>query len=695
MKTKFLISIAIIISVVLFGCSSGSAIRYGKKCLSNADCKNITAGNPGCYLGSMTCQKFRNNRDCWYEDGFYKQNEKNPLGQTCIKGKWVFAVPNSCNDSDGGKNLNIKGSVVMYNNNVRKELVDYCSSNNKRVMEYWCDKLRLRGKLFTCPKGSVCSNGACVNDQINISCTDSDGGKNFFVKGVAKGIFGGEQSSFSDSCCSGSNCNSASGDRVLETYCDGQYIRTIIQNCTYGCNDGACQMNQTNFACYKDSDCGYTGLLNGYSCEGTTYYQNYTNSTCKFPGTANAKCIISGGMLPAPICDSRAGACQIPDEGLVIVGSDSPCGSIFQFKSVQASIDAYRLRNMITGATLDVEYDLAGYAHLWLNGVITNISGAGDLATVLVFSMQKDFACYKDSDCGLSGPIGYSCEGNMYYRNFMNITCMNPGTATAHCVNKPFSVLVENCGLFKTCTANGCSVLEPTCVSKMIELKPSGSYNYELEFYTKAKVLLSSEVFGYNGKIFIGRMLGSTARALVTSPDDPVYDEDYVLISDGVAGGYGRMLQFKSVQSSDDVYVLKDMATGESYDVKYNSSTGEGTLVVDGFTTTIKGGGDDATNLTFSTAKNYIYMQYGAKISILQDAITVQGGSDTIKIPIIYTAGMLSTGSITGITLTEIVREGLFPLYQGITPSNIVVDYFRLSTGQGAMEIFYPGFKCD
>jgi len=70
-------------------------------------------------------------------------------------------------------------------------------------------------------------------------CTDSDNGLNYYVKGTAQGIFNGVPNSlFTDSCCSGDSCNSHTGEKLMETYCFGEQIRTQQYFCN--CLDGAC-----------------------------------------------------------------------------------------------------------------------------------------------------------------------------------------------------------------------------------------------------------------------------------------------------------------------------------------------------------------------------------------------------------------------------------------------------------------------
>ncbi|MFH1420811.1 MAG: LamG domain-containing protein, partial [Candidatus Aenigmatarchaeota archaeon] len=90
-----------------------------------------------------------------------------------------------------------------------------------------------------CPKDCP-PTSTTIMTTIPAVCIDSDGGLNYYTKGIAYGMFGGEYSSYPDACCSGDRCDLSSGDSVLETYCEGVYIRTTIYKCPDGCSYGAC-----------------------------------------------------------------------------------------------------------------------------------------------------------------------------------------------------------------------------------------------------------------------------------------------------------------------------------------------------------------------------------------------------------------------------------------------------------------------
>ena len=86
----------------------------------------------------------------------------------------------------------------------------------------------------TCSYGYVCSSGNCVT-----SCTDSDGGKNYYVKGETKDSLGNNGTDY----CYGS----VNGvfKYVGEFFCENNKQNSEGYYCQNGCIDGACIINTT------------------------------------------------------------------------------------------------------------------------------------------------------------------------------------------------------------------------------------------------------------------------------------------------------------------------------------------------------------------------------------------------------------------------------------------------------------------
>ncbi len=163
-------------------------------------------------------------------------------------------VDKTCTDSDGGLDYYTKGSVTVCTftdtGGGCGGASDSCSGDV--LTEGYCENNDSKTIKYTCPYG--CSNGACLSTgtttTIPTTCTDSDSGKNYYIKGTVKNQFG----SFVDGCssnglaCPGSNCiengqwNGKNLKFVDEMYCEeGSYkVGSISYECPYGCVDGAC-----------------------------------------------------------------------------------------------------------------------------------------------------------------------------------------------------------------------------------------------------------------------------------------------------------------------------------------------------------------------------------------------------------------------------------------------------------------------
>jgi len=85
-------------------------------------------------------------------------------------------IPQTCNDSDGGKNYYVKGTISgpdKYGNGNPK--ADYCGAgkNSKILMEGFCDNGYVNFISYTCPNG--CVEGACITQTDSNVCCESFG----------------------------------------------------------------------------------------------------------------------------------------------------------------------------------------------------------------------------------------------------------------------------------------------------------------------------------------------------------------------------------------------------------------------------------------------------------------------------------------------------------------------------------------
>ena len=95
--------------------------------------------------------------------------------------------------------------------------------------------------LFYCKRGEwfinkrcECKKDICVEDIGQMTCADSDGGKNTDIKGVVNGIEGhGLKYDYGDSCID--------GRYLTEYHCAGNEPKTESMECRDGCFAGICK----------------------------------------------------------------------------------------------------------------------------------------------------------------------------------------------------------------------------------------------------------------------------------------------------------------------------------------------------------------------------------------------------------------------------------------------------------------------
>ena len=219
-----------------------------------------------------------------------------------------------CTDSDGGWSIYVKGTCSGNNG----QYTDFCVDATT-LREFACDNNNCLSMNYLCTES--CYNGACIEQsQQNMTplqaqqmtplqvaqktCSDSDGGLNFYSVGTCTDSEGGHL----DSC---------SGSYVKEYYCavDGN-CHTIYQKCgalfgSISCSTGACDkgawLKTMPLQGWSQSSVngggggGGGGCPSGYYRCGMHCCQN-GDSCCHFPGG----CICGQGStcdeLGAPPC---------------------------------------------------------------------------------------------------------------------------------------------------------------------------------------------------------------------------------------------------------------------------------------------------------------------------------------------------------------------------------------------------------
>ncbi len=140
----------------------------------------------------------------------------------CLNGACKIESPNTCSDSDDGKEYYTKGYTEGIHVGNEYLWNDECdSSNSNKLIERFCDsENRPHDQYYTCPRG--CSDGVCLS-----TCSDSDNGKDYFSKGT---IITSDET-FTDTC---------DGKMLKEGTCDERGGKTYDYECPGTCEDGAC-----------------------------------------------------------------------------------------------------------------------------------------------------------------------------------------------------------------------------------------------------------------------------------------------------------------------------------------------------------------------------------------------------------------------------------------------------------------------
>ncbi|MFA5856565.1 MAG: hypothetical protein WC867_04355 [Candidatus Pacearchaeota archaeon] len=196
----------------------------------------------------------------------------------------VLAVVAECSDSDSGKDIFEKGTVIDIN---QVSNTDECYqispiSGQKGVKEYYCNsdgtsKYIEQGCTYDCIDGA-CTRGSyvCNDDDVNNEYPD---GKNFYEKGIA--IF--------DFINQTDICIDYQGYNIQEAIClDNYSVGSQFYKCPNGCKDGAC--------------------INATSCTDSDYGKEfYKQGSCKSTSTEIVDACITGGEHDSEL---REGYCN-------------------------------------------------------------------------------------------------------------------------------------------------------------------------------------------------------------------------------------------------------------------------------------------------------------------------------------------------------------------------------------------------
>jgi hypothetical protein len=224
----------------------------------------------------------------------------------------------NCLDSDGGRIYGVKGTTSMRNGPL--VYTDSCSevpqnsdvpvvttnavfndANNGNIIpiyywlqEYYCSGDSVVSEYFRCPNG--CSNGACTG---YIDCTDSDGGKNVYVKGTV--VFHEQnQSDFCDGEPQHTGIGLAGIEipvyNLTEMYCENNAMQYVHLTCPDNkeCKEGRC-VNASSNNTLRANPSSITVLV-GQNATSTISGGIMPYVISKYPDSTIASAWLSGGL---------------------------------------------------------------------------------------------------------------------------------------------------------------------------------------------------------------------------------------------------------------------------------------------------------------------------------------------------------------------------------------------------------------
>jgi hypothetical protein len=233
------------------GSLNGNSYSYIDTCENGLLREYSCASGSSTYTSSLiTCQGGCSNGACLPQS-------------SCVGPK----ITEPCTETDSGADIYHKGTLST---NLGYSETDYCLSSSM-VKEYYCYGNSIATMEAKCSSGcldgaciSSCSGGENISNAVNVTnkinntntggtttvstCTDTDGGKNYYILGMVNSTSGSKGSDF----CFTNN--------ILEEYfCNSNLSSNVNYTCPYGCENGACRFVPINMTSNMTNTSGATG----------------------------------------------------------------------------------------------------------------------------------------------------------------------------------------------------------------------------------------------------------------------------------------------------------------------------------------------------------------------------------------------------------------------------------------------------
>jgi len=296
-------------------------------------------------------------------------------------------------------------------------------------------------------------------------------------------------------CSDGTNYGECSSTKPKYCY-NGKLIdKCSLCSCPSGkiCQNNACAVPVQNITCTINSDCGSSGLIGNYFCQNNDVYKNYINYTCKNPGTTSSYC--SSATMPILIddctgseyCLDGINTCQVnvTTSQTNVTCTDTDGGIDIYTKGTTTGVWDFYTGFINVSIDMSTHTDYCRINYGYVNGLPKGVSeyycnsqgrkseqyydcpnGCQD--GTCIQNQTTNITCSINSNCGTSGYTGtYFCQNSDVYRNYINYTCLNPGTASSYCSSATTPVLIDDCAGNEYCAAGNsvCQVNQTTgCV---------------------------------------------------------------------------------------------------------------------------------------------------------------------------------------------------------------------------------------
>ncbi len=225
----------------------------------------------------------------------------------------------------------ITGRTTENNDTSNPDCANDCSSNGvkqcdgagyKTCGNYDDDSCLEWSSATSCSSSETCVQGACVSNTY--ACTDSDGGKDYNVKGNVVASSPTSSTDVTDLC--------SDSTKVVEYFCTNLQQSGETYTCPNGCSNGACisSATTTTSGCSSDSNCAVPNpsWAGATFCDGTglKLMQYKQHPTC-----SSGTCIYTTSELALKEdCGASGKVCEFTSSGggvyACIAGtSPSPC----------------------------------------------------------------------------------------------------------------------------------------------------------------------------------------------------------------------------------------------------------------------------------------------------------------------------------------------------------------------------------